>query len=222
MGGRRREPRIDVQLPVRIFGTDSSGQVFSAKAIVVNVSQHGAELSGVEAHLNLNDTIGLSYGKNRVHFRVRWIGQPGTEKAGRVGLLNTSPEKPLWDFPLPPPVPDNHQPRSLQQRKHPRVKCQNSVELHTAEGSSFWAKISDLSLGGCYVEMAVPLAVGAKVKVAIWVQEVKIWADCEVAYSTPGLGIGLKFVRINESDLERIRQFLAPLAPLAKKPSFDS
>jgi len=96
------------------------------------------------------------------------------------------------------------------------------VELHTAEGSSFWAKISDLSLGGCYVEMAVPLAVGAKVKVAIWVQEVKIWADCEVAYSTPGLGIGLKFVRINESDLERIRQFLAPLAPLAKKPSFDS
>src|SRR5208282_948573 len=122
--GRRREPRKEMQTPVRIFGTNSSGQVFSEKAVTVNISQLGAELSGVQAKLNLDGIIGLSYGKNRVYFRVKWVGEPGTPKAGHVGLVNISPEKPLWDFPLPAPTPDNHQPRVVEQRKHSRFKCQ--------------------------------------------------------------------------------------------------
>jgi PilZ domain len=215
--GRRRQPRKEVQAPVRIFGTDSSGRVFSAKAMTVNVSQHGIELSGVESQLNLDEIIGLTYGENRVHFRVKWVGQPGTAKAGHVGLLNISPEKPLWDFPLPSPMPDNHQPQLVQQRKHTRFQCDNSVELHTQGGASFWAKIADLSVGGCYVEMAIPLQIGTKVKVGIWIEESKAWADCEVAYSTPGFGIGLKFDKVSESDLARIRQFLATRADFAKK-----
>jgi len=215
--GRRREPRKEIQVPVRIFGTDSSGQVFSAKTVTVNVSQQGIELSGVELRLNLDETIGLTYGKNRVHFRVKWIGQPGTPKAGHVGLLNVSPEKPLWDFPLPPNVPDNHQPQLSEQRRHPRFKCHNSVELHTQDGASFRATIADLSVGGCYVEMAIPLPPGTKLKAGIWIGETKCCADCEVAYSTGGMGTGLRFNRVSEPDLERIRQFLGTLAPFAKK-----
>jgi len=69
-----------------------------------------------------------------------------------MGLLNVSPEKPLWDFPLPPALPDNYQPHVTEQRKHPRFKCNNSVELHTQDGASFYATLADLSLGGCYVE----------------------------------------------------------------------
>src|SRR5580704_1632050 len=64
--GRRREPRKAIEVPVRIFGTSSSGQVFSEKAVTVNVSHQGAELSGVQARINLDETIGLSYGTNRV------------------------------------------------------------------------------------------------------------------------------------------------------------
>jgi hypothetical protein len=202
--GRRREPRKEIQAPVRIFGTSSSGQVFSEKAVTANVSQNGAELSGVQAKLNLDEIIGLTYGKNRVHFRVKWIGQSGTAKAGHVGLLNIAPEKPLWDFPLPSPAPDNHQHRVAEQRKHPRVKCHNSVELHTQGGASFWATLTDLSVGGCYVEMSIPLPPGTKLRVGIWIGENKCWADCEVAYSTSGLGTGVKFNRISEPDLEEL------------------
>jgi len=67
--GKRREPRKEIQAQVRIFGTSSSGQVFSEKAVTVNVSQQGVELSGVQPQLNLDEIIGLSYGKNRIHFR---------------------------------------------------------------------------------------------------------------------------------------------------------
>jgi hypothetical protein len=216
--GRRREPRKEIQAQVRIFGTSSSGQVFSEKAVTVNVSQQGIELSGVQSQLGLNEIIGLNYGKNRIHFRVKWIGKPGTPKAGHVGLLNTSPEKPLWDFPVPSPAPDNHQPRFVEVRKHPRVKCHNSVEIHAQAGTSFWATIADLSIGGCYVEMAIPLPPGTKVRVGIWIGETKSWADGEVVYSTPGFGTGVKFDRISKPDLERIRQYLGTLASSAKKP----
>ena len=218
--GRRREPRKEMQAPVRIFGTTSSGQIFSEKAITVNVSQQGVELSGVQAGLNLGEVIGLSYGKNRVYFRVKWVGEPGTPKAGHVGLLNTSPGKPLWDFPLPPPTPDEHQRQVTEQRKYPRFKCHNSVELHTQGGASFWATIADLSVGGCYVEMAIPLPPGTKLKVGIWIGETKCRADGEVVYSTAGLGTGVMFNRISEPDLECIRQFLGTFAPFAKKPTY--
>ena len=217
--GRRREPRKEIQLPVRIFGTNSSGQVFSENATTVNVSHQGAELSGVQAKIKLEETIGLTYGKNRVHFRVKWIGKPGTPKAGHMGLLKMAPEKPLWDFALPSPAPDNYQQRVAEQRKDPRFKCHNPVELHTQGGASFWATLADLSVGGCYVEMSIPLPPGTKLRVGIWIGETKCWADCEVTYSTAGIGTGVKFKRISEPDLDRVRQFLATLVPFTKKPT---
>ena len=101
--GKRREPRKEIRVPVRIFGTDRGGQIFSEKVFTVNVSQQGVELSGVQAEPNVDEIVGMTYGVTKVHFRVKWVGQPGTAKAGRLGLLNLSPEKSLWDFALPPP-----------------------------------------------------------------------------------------------------------------------
>jgi PilZ domain len=216
--GRRREPRKEIHALVRIFGTNSGGQVFSEEAVTVNVSQQGVGLSGVQSKLNPGEIIGLSYGKNRVHFRVKWAGEPGILNAGHVGLLNLAPEKPLWEFHLPSPQPDNFQLKVGELRKHTRFKCNNSVELHTQDGSTFWATISDLSMGGCYVEMVIPLPPGTKLKMGIWIGENKSWADCEVAYSTPGFGTGVTFSRISEADIERIRQFLETLPPFARKP----
>ncbi len=219
--GRRREPRKEIQLAVRLFGTDSSGKMFSENALTVNVGQSGAELSGVRPDLNLDEVVGLSYGANRGRFKVRWIGKPGTPKAGHVGLLNIAPEKAFWDFPLPAPAKDDYQPAAAQQRKHQRIKCHNSVALHTPEGASFWGTVADLSVAGCYIEMAIPLAPASRVSLSIWIGESKVWADGEVAYSTPGMGIGVKFNRVSEQDLERIRAYLEPLSYLAKKPTFD-
>jgi hypothetical protein len=214
---KRREPRKEVETSVRVFGTDTSGKVFSEKVTTVNISQHGVELSGVSVHLTPDDIVGLSYANNRVHFRVKWVGKPGTPKEGHVGLLNISPGKPLWDFALPAPAPDHHRPTIVEGRKHPRFKCPNSIELHSEAGASFWATIADLSVGGCYIEMALPFPKGSKVKVGIWIGETKVWADGEVAHSAPGLGIGVKFTGISDAHLQRLRQFLDTLGPFARK-----
>lgn len=217
--GKRSQPRKQVEIQVRIFGTDSDGHVFSEKVSTVNISRNGAELAGVRPELGLGEIVGLTYGTNRVHFRVKWVGERGTPKAGFLGLLNIAPEKPMWDSPLPPDAVDDYQPALVERRKNPRYRCQNSVEIHVPEGVSFWGTVADLGMGGCYVEIPIPLELGKRLKVGIWLGQAKAWADARIAHGIPGLGIGMKFTEISEPNLDQIRRFLDALTPLAKKPA---
>jgi hypothetical protein len=217
--GSRSEPRKQLEVPVRIFGTDARGQMFSEKVSTVDISRCGAQLAGVHAELRLEEIIGLTYANNKVNFRVKWVGAASSSMAGRVGLLNTALDKPLWDFPLPiTDAVDVFQPGSVERRKAVRFRCQNSVEVHVAQGASFWGTVADLSLGGCYVEMPLPLQPGTTLKVGIWFGQSKAWAEAQVAHRTPGLGVGLKFTQISAEDLDQVRRFLESLAPFAKKP----
>ena len=99
--GISNEPRKAVEVPVRVFGTDCDGKPFSENLTTVDVSSHGAKLRGLKAKLQLEEIIGLTYSKNKGHFRVKWIGTPGTVTEGVMGLVNLNPAKPLWDFPVP-------------------------------------------------------------------------------------------------------------------------
>jgi len=216
--GNRNELRIAVQVPVRIFGTDSTGSVFSQKVVTVNISRLGVELAEVQVPLKVEEVIGVTYASNRVHFRVKWVGRAGTPKAGHVGLSNISPEKPLWDFPLPEPSSDDHQPGLVERRSHPRFRCQNKVELHMEGGAAYWGTAADLSLGGCYIEMPIPLNAGTKLQMGIWIDQAKVMVEGEVAHRTAGLGIGVHFKTISDADLDRLRMFLDRLSPLSRKP----
>lgn len=216
--GQRSEPRLEVQVPVRIFGTDATGAVFSQKVVTVNISRSGVELAEVHARLATDEIIGLTYATRKVHFRVKWIGALGTPKESHIGLLSISPEKPLWDFPLPAPSSDTHKPGLLERRSHPRFRCQNKVEIHIEGGASYWGTLADLGLGGCYVEMPIPLNPGTKLRMALWIEQSKVNAEGEVAHRTPGLGIGIRFKNISEQDLDNIRRFLDRLSPLFRKP----
>ena len=213
--GRRCQPRKVAEVPVRIFGTDGDGKIFSANVFTANISRRGVKLAGVRPKLGLADTIGLAYGNNRAHFRVKWIGESSTSSAGCVGLLNMAPDKPLWDFPLPADAIDDYEPMIADGRRNPRYRCQNSIEVHLQGGASFWGTVADLSLGGCYVEIPIPLELGGRLKVGIWLGQTKVWAEARVTHSTPGLGIGMKFTEISERHLDQIRQFLQNLTPVA-------
>jgi len=217
MMGKRREPRKDIKVPVRIFGTNSSGQVFSEKVFTTNVSRHGAELVGVQAQINKDEIIGLTYGSNKCHFRVMWSGPPGTPKDGHIGLFNLSPEKPLWDFPLPPPSFDGTVQDARDRRAHPRFKTTNSVEIYPdGQNAPIRARTADISLGGCFVEMPNPLPKDTTLRIAVWVRDTKLWAEAKVITSTPGFGIGIQFTQITEQEKNQLQQFLESTIRIAR------
>ena len=213
--GQRCEPRKPIRVPVRIFGTDTQGRTFSENVFTVDVSRHGARLTGVNAEIKVGELIGLTYIGNRSRFSVKWIGRPGSEARGELGLENMTFEKALWDFPLPEPAVDEQRGRSKgsERRKHSRVRSTNSIELR-AEGQSapIWGKASDLSVGGCFVEMPIPLKQGTLLKVGLWIQKDKVWINGKVANSRPGFGIGIEFIRVSAQDSEKVLQFLRSMS----------
>jgi PilZ domain len=215
--GKRSEPRKETSVPVRIFGTDTSGQVFSEKVFTVNVSRRGVEVSGVNARLKVDEIIGLTYGSTKTNFRVKWVGQTGTSKLGHLGLLNLSPEKPLWDFPLAGPTVDGTARDKHDRRASPRVRCGNSVEIHLDnQDAPIRARTGDISLGGCFVEMPNPLPKGTKLRLALWVKDAKLWAKGKVITSTPGYGIGVQLTEMSEQDKIQLRQFVSSLIRIPK------
>jgi PilZ domain len=216
--GQRREARKEVRLPVRIFGTDAAGRTFSENVFTVDVSHEGVRLTGVQAKLKIGETVGLAYGQGKGRFSVKWAGQTGTPKQGEIGLQNVAPSKPLWDFPLPPCAFDSYRgptTKGPERRRHPRMKSMNSVEVHPEDQTApIWGRATDLSVGGCFVEMQVPLREGSKVKVGLWVNEIKLWATGKVVNSRPGFGIGIQFAELSKVDADRLQQFLRSIARL--------
>jgi hypothetical protein len=67
---------MPIDLPVRIFGTDADGKIFSENVTTIDVSQSGAGLRGIRARIQLKEIIGVMHGSNKVHFRVKWVGYP--------------------------------------------------------------------------------------------------------------------------------------------------
>lgn len=211
--GKRCEPRKLVQVPVRIFGTDHHGRIFSEKVTTIDVSRSGARISGVRAEIKIDEIIGLTYGQNKVHFRVKWAGQPGTQTAGQLGLLNLTPERPLWDLALPAGAIDPFRPEFHgERRKTPRFKCDVPVEIRPDGQANMWGKASDISLGGCFVEMPIPLSKDAKFEIALWLGQTKVRLRGEVASSAPGFGIGVRFVGVSATDQDRLRSHIDAIA----------
>lgn len=209
--GKRREPRKAVALPVRIFGTDSNGRIFSETVTALDISQTGARLGGVRASIEVDEIIGVSYGKNKAHFRVKWIGASGHANEGQVGLENLSPQKQFWDVPLPHSIVDHFRP-AVDRRRFPRIKCSISVELHREGEPVIWGKASDISMGGCFVEMLIPLKIATPLTIAIWLGETKLCLPAQVASASPGFGIGVRFDALSAEAAAFLEQHLFIIA----------
>jgi hypothetical protein len=98
---RRREHRISVDLPVTISGKDANSQPFTQAASLRTVSGRGATLQDVSAQLKPGDVVDLQYQETKAQFRVVWLGMPGTEMQGEVGVESMSADVQLWDIDSP-------------------------------------------------------------------------------------------------------------------------
>src|SRR6202142_375254 len=80
------EPRLTVDLPVRIWGMSADGRPFSQFARAQNVSSEGALIAGVQSELKVGDVIGLQCEERKTRCTVIWVLNTGPVKKNQVGV----------------------------------------------------------------------------------------------------------------------------------------
>jgi hypothetical protein len=223
-----------MRFPIRISGSDLDGNPFSQDAETVDISRSGARIRWVTS-VRKGQNISVQHGREKADFRVIWLGQAGSPYDGEVGLRcaekryiwgTTLPVDGVDDFVVPaqgaessspPPVSPGIEltaPWSGEERRvAPRYPCSGNVEL-TPKGSNLLTRggLSDLSRGGCYVEIMTPFPYGTEVRLTLEVGEETIAGEAVVRSSHPSVGMGLQFTHLEEAGRARREAVLARLA----------
>jgi hypothetical protein len=83
---RRHSARVDVQLPVEVWGLDAHGQAFMDPAILTNMSTAGIVLQGLRRKIRAGEILDVRMGCDKAQYRVVWVGGPGSRRAGELGM----------------------------------------------------------------------------------------------------------------------------------------
>jgi hypothetical protein len=89
-------------------------------------------------------------------------------------------------------------PGDIENRDHERREFVSEIELEFASGKRA-ARISDISMGGCYVDSIVYVTQGEAIAAIFRLpsgQSMRFTG--EVAYVFPGLGFGIRFTDLSE------------------------
>jgi len=240
--GRRSEQRIAVRVPVLVRGKDENGVPFMLPAQTNDIAGSGASLSGLNGVGRMGEKIEIEYRGHKATFRIQWVGLEGTPRAGQIGVRCLEPGNYIWGVPLPEWAPDSYDPSApnyarpepleirsgygaapstpaVERRRFPRQTCRIEA-LVADEGSATGlpAKVTDISLGGCYVEMLSPLPLGSLVDLTLNPAGTLIRVRGKVRVSQMGMGMGIAFTGLSPEDFENLRN-LAPPAPAAASPS---
>ena len=96
-----------------------------------------------------------------------------------------------------------------RERRYPRVKVSVPAEArHVMESYPRRGQTANLSEGGCYLEMVQTLEPPTCVDVVLWLNDQKIQARAEVVTRNAHLGNGIRFIRISETDKQKLREFV--------------
>jgi hypothetical protein len=93
---RRKERRLNLELPVRIWGVDRMAQPFAELVRVRNVSDGGAVLMGVRSKVQAGEVLDVQHGAWRVQFRIVWMSL-----SGEAGIQALEFEPPILGIGLP-------------------------------------------------------------------------------------------------------------------------
>jgi hypothetical protein len=77
-----------------------------------------------------------------------------------------------------------------------------------AGGTPLFANLTDVSLGGCYIETSTILAAGSKIKVGFSMDDASLSAEGVVARLDPGSGLAVQFRELNREGRERMLKIL--------------
>ncbi len=99
---------------------------------------------------------------------------------------------------------------TVERRSAPRqamILAAEVVEL--PRGTTLSARTADISRTGCYVDTLNPIPQGSQVQLRLTRHEETFVTLARVVYVSPGLGMGLAFLRVEDQQLARLDRWLS-------------
>jgi diguanylate cyclase (GGDEF)-like protein/putative nucleotidyltransferase with HDIG domain len=93
-------------------------------------------------------------------------------------------------------------------RLHPRLKCRVTIEFSPEDDIPVFGNLTDLSIGGCYIETSAILKPGTIVKLGFSTDDGSMTAEGVVARIEPGTGMGVQFKELNREGRVRMLKIL--------------
>jgi len=212
---------------------DSKQRPVNVPASTLDISKHGARLTGVNCWDYPGETVGIRFGTEKARYRIVWVGLPNSPVDGQIGLQCVDEGRYIWDVvaPASESVPQTGlsptRVRSVgnqiglapsvqhyvdRRRKNQRFVVEGGVNVRElGKNIPQWTMLHDLSMGGCYVETTAPLPVYSRVDITIQIGEVRIDARALVTVKHPLVGMGLKFAEISPLNRDRLRFLIGSL-----------
>ena len=210
---RQTEPRLTVDLPVRLWGMSAEGRPFSQHARARNISSGGALISGVENELKVGDVIGVQCDEKKTRCTVIWVMNAGSVKKNQVGMKLLADQECPWKNYLSLEGATVTISPSNRRRWH-RHKISLPLELRD-ERVKAPTRISatDVSGNGCYIETMLPLPLGTVLRVDFWLESEHINITAVVRTCDPGVGNGIEFTGMPPDLKQRMQAYLDSIDP---------
>src|SRR5258708_10686495 len=100
-----------------------------------------------------------------------------------------------------------------EKRLSPRYRCEGSAGMRE-DGADVqtWARFTDISVHGCYVEAQATYPVGTVLHLKLEANGVRVENKGTVRVSYPYLGMGIAFTEVSEETRERMKEMLGSLS----------
>ena len=109
-------------------------------------------------------------------------------------------------------IEKQNQPNRKNRRLYPRLKGRLTIEFKPENSEApVLGNLTNISLGGCYVETSVLLAADTKVRVLFSIDDSKLQAEGMVVRNDPGTGVAIQFKEGNRDErahLQRIMEYV--------------
>lgn len=211
-------------LPVRVTYWDSDNKPCLDMACTYDISAHGARVTGLRYVKQAGEIIAVERGRNKAFCRVAWIGEPGTELHGQIGIQCVESERVMWDAELREleTVYETLQGsggrgRSFEgpanRRRSPRFAIDANAKLIQPNAPAEAAAVKDLSeTGCCLVRTKNILVPGTELNLALAVGNYDLAVKGSVRHSAFDFGIGVEFREIRKGDRQVLQFLLRRLA----------
>jgi hypothetical protein len=213
MADHQTEPRLTIDLPVRVWGMSAEGRAFSQHARALNVSSEGALISGLESELKVGDVIGVQCEEKKARCSVIWAMNTGFISKNQVGVKLVADQECPWKNYLPMSGATVTIAPSNRRRWH-RHKLSLPLEIRDERvNAPSRINASDISGNGCYVENMLPLPLGTVLRLDFWLDTEHVKITAVVRTCDPGVGNGIEFTGLPPEGKERMQAYLDTLDP---------